>query len=122
MSDFMIPVKTEVSPAHYKRLHAAATKHKTTVGALIAELVRRGLAPAPLEGKPRGGGRRSNYTTELGEKVYEARRFRRSYTEIGAELSMAPDTAQRYMRRYEAEIRTAAMAETAQQGREGKAS
>lgn len=110
MTAFNIPVRTELTPTQYKHLHAVATEHKTTVSALVAELVRRGLTTPARE--PNQGGRRSNYTTHLGEQVHEARRFHRSYQEIGAELGIAAQTAQRYMRRYEAELRTAALAKT----------
>lgn len=104
--DFMVPVRTEITPAQYRRLSAAATNHGVSVGALVAEIVRRGLtAPPELEPKKRRGGRKSNYTTAIGEQVYEGRRFHRSYQEIGAELGIAPQTAQTYQRRYEAELR-----------------
>lgn len=103
MTDFAIEVRTMIPAPQYKQLHQIATAHHTTVGALVAEIARRATAPAPM----RTSGRPSKYTAEAGERILDARRFHRSYSEIAAEEHIAIQTAQRWFLRAQAEARTA---------------
>jgi DNA-binding NarL/FixJ family response regulator len=44
-TSFDLEVRTRIPVSQYKTLHAIATKHDTTVSALVAELVRRAMQP-----------------------------------------------------------------------------
>lgn len=46
---FDLEVRTRIPAEHFKTLYTVAEESNTTVGALVAELVRRGLQPAPPE-------------------------------------------------------------------------
>ena len=52
MTSFDLEVRTRIPVAQYKTLHALAQRYDTTVSALVAELVRRGVSSAPLVKKP----------------------------------------------------------------------
>lgn len=49
---FDLEVRTRIPVSQYKTLHAVAEKHNTTVSALVAELVRRGVTMQPPTKRP----------------------------------------------------------------------
>jgi Icc-related predicted phosphoesterase len=101
MTDFQVPVHTMIPAEQFKKLRTIAQTQKVDVGVVIARLVRKQLA--------RGGGMhdvRSGYTTAKAERLVELRRLNRSYAEAGGELGVSSRTAQEWMRRYEAEMRS----------------
>lgn len=75
-----VPVSTQLPVSVYARLHRAAQAHDTTVGALVAELVRRALldAPGPQQ-PPQKPKRRSPSTVPAAERLaqLEAARLER---------------------------------------------
>lgn len=104
-----VDVHARIRVEDYKLLNRIATAHDTTVGALVGELTRRGLAP-------RKSGRPSKYTPELGARILEARRLLRSWKEISQAEGLAYDTAQRYAARAADEQRAAEHRTTTTEG------
>lgn len=91
-----VEVRTTISTDEYKKLHQIAEVHDTTIGALISELTHRAL-------NPKRPGRRSSYTTELGERIWESRWMHRSWAQIAEQEHINVETVKKYHARYEAE-------------------
>lgn len=94
MSEFTVDVHTEIPRGQFKVLHETARKHKTTVGALVAELVRRGLTEptAPALKRPgRPGPTKAQLTT-----VREMHALNRSDRDIAEAMGIGESTARRW--------------------------
>jgi hypothetical protein len=87
MSEFDIDVRVMLPVHEYKRLHAAATKHKTTVGALVAELVRRGLQPGGAPATPKR--RKGKATAETRQRMLDLYRDGLVDAEIARQVGMS---------------------------------
>jgi len=88
MPEFSIDVKTRLPRAHYKHLLAIAEANDSTVGELIAELVRRGITPKK--------GAKRILTAAQTDQVKEFAALHYSDAEIGRRLKVSANTIYRY--------------------------
>ncbi len=89
VSDFGIDVKTRIKASNYKVLIQAAKTNNTTVDALIAELVRRGVEPKKKQ-------RRTKINAEMVARIRELSELHYSDREIGKRVGVSESSAQRY--------------------------
>ena len=100
-----VQVRVDLPLEFFKQLSKAADQRELKVGVLVAGLAQIGASKSAPDSRVRVA-----FTSQIGRDMLRSRERNRSYQDVAAEFGVSTQTAIRWVRRAEQELRAKALA------------